>query len=702
VARAQDRPTRKGSARRGGPATYSGANYQTLIAVYETAHLLVSLGAHPEEDTVIAAEPRRFGTDGQIGFDIGIPHLNRNIEVKRAPTRSDVRDFVSSIADDSESTATSGSYDFVHSENSRAVADLTEICRIAQEASTDSDFADLISRISTAQHELVDLLGTNAWSTARVLRVIHRNIEDTRVQTKWIIDHAYGESLSEAVLDHVARGYSTAAESRQSLRIRDIADELARILGAVPLGVPVDLSLLSETSLDTLTVLSAIDDPIPLRTLEVVTGASAGEILDELGAFITQTQLGAESALILSSPVRSLRDRRWEGTFSRALSDLLRLAHDKSQRDLALTQTGNIAILAERLWQSNPVLVSSVFPVAEKLFKTKGNLQLALTTARLSLRASQKVSPTESSITDEQLRNRAQTLICGESWVLQRIGELDEAERIALESQTLGEHLGWARNTSFCLKCRGRLSRIRAESSDPLRRTQLLYESETLLRSAIDAFSEADEFGPTHPEVGDCHSLLARTLLTSGQYQDAWTEIGIAQDLLYRERAQKNWADALILEAQMRARESDEFGALELIDEVLEEFPVSVDVDATEITARAIALRAEIYSRRSPVQAGHEFDRASELYEQLEDFLRADQQKWRRLEVVKGIPSELMPYLEGETVSCRVAAVEILSRENEDSRARSVSQRRGLTASRARQIVTEARLASDRRAMRWR
>ena len=44
-------------------------------------------------------------------------------------------------------------------------------------------------------------------------------------------------------------------------------------------------------------------------------------------------------------------------------------------------------------------------------------------------------------------------MIRGVSWTHQRIGDLEAAERIAAESQELGESIGYVRNTAFCKKC---------------------------------------------------------------------------------------------------------------------------------------------------------------------------------------------------------------------------------------------------------
>ena len=104
-----------------------------------------------------------------------------------------------------------------------------------------------------------------------------------------------------------------------------------------------------------------------------------------------------------------------------------------------------------------------------------------------------------------------------------RINRLDEADAYAIKSLEIGENINWLRNTAFCKKCLGRLRRIQAECS-PKKSTKasLLKESQEFLLEAIRLFaSNVAEYGPKHPEVGDCYSLLGRTFLAMGNVTDA-------------------------------------------------------------------------------------------------------------------------------------------------------------------------------------
>ena len=211
--------------------------------------------------------------------------------------------------------------------------------------------------------------------------------------------------------------------------------------------------------------------------------------------------IDGEVLVILGNSLGAVSNSRKIELLAAMLEHLLHLASDRLERAMALSQVRNIARLAEEVGEQHPVTVARIFPVAEKLFKTNGNLHLALNTARVCLRACQRPPSPEVAVTNEQLHNRAQTLVCGESWVLQRIGRLDEADGLLKESLELGQALGWGRNTAFVLKCRGRLLRLRAEQlSAGEERSGLLEESESVLHQAIGAFSSSSDFGVSHPE----------------------------------------------------------------------------------------------------------------------------------------------------------------------------------------------------------
>src|SRR5579864_2820016 len=151
--------------------------------------------------------------------------------------------------------------------------------------------------------------------------------------------------------------------------------------------------------------------------------------------------------------------------------------------------------------------------VWKKLSKRHGNKHLVLELADLTITAARDPLRGE-----DEARAEAQALICGRSWALQRLGDLDGAKKAATEGLGLGDAIGWVRNTAFCKKCTGRLARLFAErTANVSERARYLEESIALLIQAIDTFKTMPEIGPNHPEVGDCFSLIARTYLVAKQ-----------------------------------------------------------------------------------------------------------------------------------------------------------------------------------------
>src|SRR5262249_52658381 len=147
---------------------------------------------------------------------------------------------------------------------------------------------------------------------------------------------------------------------------------------------------------------------------------------------------------------------------------------------------------------------------------------------------------------ESEVKAEAQALICGRSWVFQRIDRLEEARGVSEKSLELGERGGGGRKTAYCKKCMGR--RLRGEGGKVRaggERDRLLEESVALLKDAMRRFRALPDFGPSDPEVGECHSLLGRTHLTAGRIDDAKACVAKAESLLLDVNA-KDYLDLAI------------------------------------------------------------------------------------------------------------------------------------------------------------
>lgn len=296
---------------------------------------------------------------------------------------------------------------------------------------------------------------------------------------------------------------------------------------------------------------------------------------------------------------------------SRALEALLGYLNHYGVDAATRDQIKNVLALANAEGV-RPDVVARVFGIVQKALKRLGDKRLVWRAAELTLAAAGREYRQE-----QDAREEALTLICGRSWVLQRVGRLDEAKADAERSLELGRMLGWHRNTAFCLKCLGRLSRMQAEVlPEGAERKGLLAESEQYLRKAIEAFTRLDEHD-TEEEVGECHSLLGRSWLVAGQLKEAREEAAKAEPLL-GDSASKEYQDLQILHGDLVVR-SDPDLAESFYSEVIQQ-GVSADAQYSEIRARAFYARGlcRRTQRRRP-EAKKDFTTAAEIWMNLQD-----------------------------------------------------------------------------------
>ena len=91
-----------------------------------------------------------------------------------------------------------------------------------------------------------------------------------------------------------------------------------------------------------------------------------------------------------------------------------------------------------------PDIVARIFGVVQKALKRLGDKRLVWRATKLTLAAAGRENRQEKDVKEEAL-----TLICGQSWVLQRVDRLDDAKADAKRSLELGKTLRWHRNTAL-------------------------------------------------------------------------------------------------------------------------------------------------------------------------------------------------------------------------------------------------------------
>src|SRR5207247_1632105 len=84
-------------ARRGGPANFQGTGYQVDVAVVEALRLIIQELWEPHQGSVLSLEGRIVGDGRQAGFDLALTPGERHVEVKLAPTREEILDWLSTL-----------------------------------------------------------------------------------------------------------------------------------------------------------------------------------------------------------------------------------------------------------------------------------------------------------------------------------------------------------------------------------------------------------------------------------------------------------------------------------------------------------------------------------------------------------------------------------------------------------------------------
>ena len=398
-------------------------------------------------------------------------------------------------------------------------------------------------------------------------------------------------------------------------------DALLRRLTAQPvnvspsLGKPVSLLAAQTPRLASLFfLLQHVPAPFPIDILCQIAGLTRASLLSAAADGPDPPVLILHDDDLLTTtyyrPVHPLPSSPGE-VLSSALDAFL--AHIAQRGSQATTRDDirNLLVLA-RTDGVRPDLAARVFGITHKAIKRLGDKRLVWLAATLSLAAARRNNRHRQDAEAETV-----ALICGQSWVLQRVNKLEDAEAKALESRDLGEELKWPRNTAFCLKCLGRLSRLRAEATrDPTTRAALLDQSETYLRDAMDKFTTLDDHD-RDDEVGECWSLLGRTFLVAGRPDAARAAASQAESQLSGS-AGKDYLDLQILHGDLSAP-NDARLADDFYSAVIRQAGID-DAQYSEIRARALYSRARLrqLQGRKP-HATKDFTAAAEVWRNLQD-----------------------------------------------------------------------------------
>lgn len=324
-----------------------------------------------------------------------------------------------------------------------------------------------------------------------------------------------------------------------------------------------------------------------------------------------------------------------------------------------------------------------LFDTLDRPMKYLGDKNLVLDVAKACIECCNGLN-----LDDKTAECQARARICGTSWVYQRTGNLGLAEEEAQESLRISEGIGSRKNLAFCMKCLGRLKRMRAEeeSNSEVRRA-FFKESVEFLRKAISLFS--DLYGADDPEVGDCYSLLGRTHLSMGSVSKARESVAEAVRRINDDS--KDYLDLRILEGDIWLTTGKDAKALEAFEEVIE-LTSEQDYQVSEIVARAHRQRAETLLKMGRnTNAISAFAEAQKIWEHYGEYNFAAQSEWRGIRASKTLQRRTIRLLEAEEPRVRCGAVRLYKERQAQRSRRVVAQRIGADDTVWRNLIREVK-----------
>jgi len=423
----------------GGPSTGHGMNYQIDYAVYRALDVISrSLGA-PHKQWTIRIEPRAVSKEALTRWDLAIDPPEELIEVKLNPTRQDILDWLDRIQQGQVSSP-ERAFSLVYGKGGGLLLRmLRSLRRTAIEANQDAQkFQVLLEQedINNA-HQILVPLGNRPHTVLQRMtfeqipeEVLARHIQlQARILT--------GEHQSKRLLDLLFHKFSEAVPTRTTFVVSDLCRDIER--AGIPLQSPPDINPadLCPHAIATLLILQVCPTGLPMAVIAQAICAEPSDLERELTSLVAGGVLAAEDGLWSVKPLlRKLTGPDPADLLCRTLEALLGFIECSQYDKTAPDQLQNAIALARECVGVRPKSVAAVFMTLDKLLKHRGDKHLVLELADLSIGAARRIPRTR-----REVEGEAQALICGRSWVFQRIGRLTEARIEAEKSRSISSSL---------------------------------------------------------------------------------------------------------------------------------------------------------------------------------------------------------------------------------------------------------------------
>lgn len=219
---------------------------------------------------------------------------------------------------------------------------------------------------------------------------------------------------------------------------------------------------------------------------------------------------------------------------------------------------------------------------------------------------------------------------------------------------------------------------MRAEQSSDDKETRVFHLTKSIeyLSKAIETFSRLPRYGNEDPEVGDCHSLLARTYLVAGDWDKAERH-GKQASCRITDTASKDFLDLQILLGDLAVCRGRETQAIAYYTTVVDTRIDDSDFQYSEIVARALTQRAQAFSSSSPGKAIRDFRAAASIWAHHKEHDLSYEAQWQAISLSEKFPNTVKKLLDAEPAAHRVKAFTLFEQKRKAKNGGTLSRRVG-------------------------
>lgn len=671
--------------RAGGPSGMAGDEYQVLASCHEALTLISRSQSSPFATMSLRCESRVLVGRGQLGFDLGVvtPEGDKQVEAKSAPLVAEVVELLARLP---VLAAQGRSIQLVHAKETAWTDALAELVRNAGEAVDDDELLKIVKASANAKRqELLEAVPTAEPGRKGLLASMEPpNLLPFGALRKVLLLQAglLAGDRAERLLQRLTGILRDAFQTRRTWDVGDlhrmlITERLVTVVAVVAL--PSDSPMLRAIA-----VLDACAAPLPEAVLDKALRVEPGATRAALKDLVDAHQVhAANGALWRPSGGAPIPAEVTGDALVRTLTVLLDTP--PAGHSEKIEQVPNVLALALACAVDAPEVVARAFHPYDKAAKATGDFSCVYRLAKTAIRAAEIAGARPGLDPADQTRFlwlRGHARICGTSWTLQRVEQIDEATAQMTRARTESIDGSAKDNLAFVDKCQGRLSRLRAEeltaSGFPAEAEHCYDLSRSELAAAYLQFTElvaAPEFAKYAEEPGECLALRARTELSQFRLDDA---AGYAErahaELDHLESNRKAFADVCLVDAEIalaRVRAGMETCAARKLlsdrkrqlEQVVEQFsggatiPVAADVSASEIVARALQVLGQLAREVGDDEVATDlWDRAALQFDRLGQIRVAWRCQASALDLRGDLPIELAIALAASDASegCRV------------------------------------------------